>query len=479
VKTPLRSSLGRVAATVLALAAVGCNNDDLTGLNRNPNSPDEATPEFLFANATEATISRVFGTGLHMDITGLWVQHFAEHRFSTEDRYTISDGAISGHWSGFYAGPLQDLQETIQLAEEADRPAAAAQARVLQSWTFQVMTDLWGDIGYSDALRGRDASAGNTPTFDPQAEVYASLLTTLREAHDDLTGGGALTSADLLYGGDLEQWQKFTNSLRMRMAMRMSEVDATTARTEFTAALAAGPFTSNADNAMLEYIEGGSNVNPIFDYERSRDDHSVSKTIVDTLKSFADPRLPVYAKPTAAGTYVGMPNGSTTQPALTAVSHIGAYFASAASPAPVMTYAEVLFLQAEAAERGWITGDAAALYRDAIRASMQQYGIATGAIDTYLAQAKVQYAGGAAGLRQIALQKWIALYGNSVEAYAEWRRTGYPQLEAGPDALNDGLIPIRLPYPQREESLNADNLQQAIDRQGGASLNDRIWWMQP
>jgi hypothetical protein len=107
---------------------------------------------------------------------------------------------------------------------------------------------------------------------------------------------------------------------------------------------------------------------------------------------------------------------------------------------------------------------------------MTQIGVSAAAITTYLAQPAVQYAGGAAGLRQIALQKWIALFGNGPEAYAEWRRTGVPQLVAGPDAINGSRIPVRLPYPDVERSLNAAAREAAITRQGGASLNDPLWW---
>ena len=477
-KKTMRSTFALAATAALALSASACG-DGITDLNRNPNSPDEATPEFLFANATEAAISRAFGAGLHMDVTALWVQHYAEHRFSAEDSYIISDGTISGHWSGFYAGPLQDFQEAIDLAVEDGRTDAAATSRIMRAWTYHIVTDLWGDVGYSEALRGRDPSAGNTPAFDPQQQVYTALLDELEAAQASFTGTTVgLGGADLIYEGDVDAWAKFANSLRLRLAMRLSEANETVARSEFADALADGVFTGAGDNAVLNYIEGGSNQHPIFEYELDRDDHSVSKTLIDTLQSYSDPRLPIYAKPTAAGTYVGMQNGSTTQPALTAVSHIGTFFSRANAPAFVLTYDEVLFLQAEAAERGWTTGNAETLYNAAIRAAMVRVGVGTAAIDAYLLQPEVAYAGGAAGLAQIGLQKWLALYGNSVEAYSEWRRTGFPTLVGGPNASNGGQIPVRLPYPTREASLNSDNLEAAVTRQGGAGLNDEIWWDQ-
>jgi hypothetical protein len=256
------------------------------------------------------------------------------------------------------------------------------------------------------------------------------------------------------------------------MAMRMSEADAATARTEFAAALAAGVFTSNADNAVLFYVDNGTNVHPLNAYYRSAPTHAPSATLVDTLKRNADPRLAIYATPNAAGQYQGQVNGTTTEVPLTTLSSIGTFFTRAAAPSYLMTYAEVLFLQAEAAARGWIPGDAAALYRQAITAHMQQLAVPQAQIDTYLARPGVAYA----GLRSIGVQKWIALYGNGPEAYAEWRRTGHPGLTAGADALNDRRIPVRLPYPASELSLNRAELETAMARQGGATMNSPVWW---
>jgi hypothetical protein len=263
----------------------------------------------------------------------------------------------------------------------------------------------------------------------------------------------------------------------MRLAMHLSEVDADKGKQEFAVAYAAGGFTSNGDNAQLNYVGDGTWDYPIFAYERSRDDHAVSATMIDTLQSLSDPRLPLYARKNVYDTYAGAPNGYDNPPyPRDSISRIGEPFASATTPAVIMSYAEVLFLEAEAAERGWISADAGELYNQAITANMQWNGIAQGDIDAYLAQTEVAYAGGADGLRQIALQKWIALYGNGPEAYTEWRRTGYPELHAGPDAVNGGVIPVRLPYPSVEQALNGANLSQAVSNQGGASLNDPLWW---
>lgn len=468
-----RAAALRALVVALSVTVVGGCDQGLTEINRNPNSPDLATADQLFPNAVTASVTRIFGSGLHMGMTALWAQHYAQHRYTGTDLYDVSDGTISTHWSSFYMGPQQDFQEVIEKGEEAGRANVVAMGRIMQNWTFHVMTDLWGDIGYSEALRGRDPSAGNLPALDPQQEVYDGILAVLKSAQAQLDPGQfGMGNADLIYKSDAALWQKFANSLRLRVAMRLSEVDAARAQSEFNDALAAGVFTGNADNATLTYVDDEVNVHPIYAYERSRDDHSISATMVDTLKSLADPRLPIYAQLNGLGEYNGTPNGDEFDPPLATVSRIGTYFSKPNATAVLMGYSEVLFLQAEAAERGWTAGDAATLYAQAITASMEELGIAENTIVAYLAQPTVAYA----GLSSIGLQKWIALYGNGVEAYAELRRTGYPELRPGPDALNDGRMPVRLPYPLSEERRNGDNVSAAKARQGGAGLNAPLWW---
>lgn len=472
--TMKRSLLLGAVPLITLLALGGCDNG-LTDLNKNPNGPTEVDARYLFPNATVDAVNLAFGTGLNMDLTELWVQHYAESQYSTEDRYDLADGRVSGLWSGFYSGPLQDFYQVIQKGETAAQPNVAALGRIMESWTFSIVTDLWGDVGYSDALRGLDDPENMTPTYDSQQAVYGELFAALKRASAGLDEDApAFGNADLIYGGDVAKWRKFANSLRLRLAMRLSEADPATAQAEFAAALADGVFASNDDNATFVYLNDGINVNPLYAYQvqGDRDDHAVSATLVNTLQALSDPRLAVYANENDYGTYAGMPNG-TTDPALPfdSISRIGDRFVAADAPAVLMSYAEVLFLQAEAAARGWISGDAAELYNAAIAASMQQYKIPEAEIDAYLAQPEVAYG----GLQSIAVQKWIALYGNGPEAYAEWRRTGYPALQPGPDALTDA-IPVRLPYPSSEQSLNGTNLAEAVSRQGGASLSNPLWW---
>lgn len=478
---PIRNLYRAALPAALALGAAGCDQG-LTELNENPNQPEVAAAEYLFTNAVEAAVGRTTGELLNMDLTGLFVQHYAESRFSEQDRYEISDGNSQSHWTGFYAGPLQDLTEVVAKGEAENRPNVRALGMIMRAWTFQVVTDLWGDVGYSQALRIRQPDAGNTVEYDPQSAIYAGLQAELRDAAALLNPAQpAMGPADPVYNGNVERWRRFANSLRLRMAMRLSDRAPQAAAAEFADALGDGVMTSNADNAVLWYLANGTNGHPIYEYENiPRIDHAISSTMVDSLKSLNDPRLRFYAKPTSTGTYRGELPGDTRDQPLNSISRIGEWFARADAPSYIMTYAEVLFLQAEAAQRGWITGDPAALYQAAIRAHLTQFNIANDAfndipadsVNAYLAQPRVQYA----GLQSIALQKWIALYGNGPEAFAEWRRLDSPTLVPGRDALNERRIPVRLPYPVSEQSLNGDNLAAAVSRQGGASLNHRVWW---
>jgi hypothetical protein len=359
------------------------------------------------------------------------------------------------------------------------------------------MTDIWGDIPYSEANKG---TTNFTPKYDSQQEVYNGLFADLTAASEMLAPGGAgYGTADPIYNGDATKWKQFANSLRLRFALRLTKVDPEKARIEATAAIAAGVFTSNADNALLRWPGDGSNDSPIYNNFRTRDDQHLSQTLVDTLKALYisiepgndtifDPRLAVYADPIVSKlpgdtVYVGTPNGLQDDDAiaigLTNTSRVGAAYRDKKTPSILMAYSEVLFGQAEAAARGWTADDPAVLYNEAIRASMQYNGIADAVTDAYLASPRVAY-NSATGLTQIALQKWIALYAQGADAYAEYRRTGVPALKPGPAVITDPkVVARRLTYPLAEQSFNNANLQAAIAAQGGASLNDRVWWDVP
>jgi hypothetical protein len=488
---------GLAPVVALTLLAAGCDNSGLTGVNQNPNAPGSVSPQFLFPNAITDVVGRARGGSFDLTLTSLWTQHTAMDRFTDEDTYSIRPDNINGYWSGFYAGGLQDLATILTQTKPADKPNFVAPALVMKSWTFGIMTDVWGDIPYSEA---NQSDASKPPKYDAQKDIYAGILADLKTASDlSVAGGASYGTADLIYNGDATKWKKFANSLRLRYAMRLSKVDPATAQAQVAAAIAAGVFTSNADNALLRWPGDNTNNNPIYGTFVTRDDQHMSQTLVNILKSLYisigptaadtvfDPRLAVYADPILSSPtkplYVGAPNGLQDDDAIaigiTNTSRVGAAYRAKTTPSILMAYSEVLFDEAEAAARGWAPGDAAALYNAGITASMEYNGIPSSVTAAYIASPRVAYSP-ATGLQQIALQRWIALFSEGTEAYSEWRRTGVPDLKPGPAAITTPqIVARRLTYPVSEQSFNNAALQAAITAQGGALLSSRVWWDKP
>jgi len=466
-----------LSALAVGFIVTACG--DLTSINQNPNGPVDVPPPSILPSVIQTLVGGVNGVNsLNVRGGGLWVQYYSEIQYRDEDKYIVRSGT-SGGW-GFYTNVLQDAQRMIQKGEASSIPNWSAVGRILKSYTFGVMTDAMGDLPYSQALKGDTVLA---PAYDTQQAIYNGLLADLAQASSeiDLAGVGFATG-DLMYDGNMGRWRKFANSLRLRLAIRLSNVDATKAANEAAAAVAAGVFTSNADNAQLMYLATSPNRNPIYNDARGRDDYGLSKTYVDSLTSWNDPRLPIFAQINPAGTgYQGLPNGLNDGEGtpIVNISRIGAYWRETPNaPMHLSTYSEVLFLQAEAAERGWIVGSAATFYADAIRASMEQYGVAAAAITTYLADSRVTYVPGATGLQQIAYQKWVSMFMQGMEAWTEWRRTLVPALVPGPRAVLSN-IPERLPYDDNEAVLNKVNLDAAVAAQGlgaGNNLTTPLWF---
>ena len=473
-------TLSLIAAAVF-LSGTACNKD-LTSINTNPNGPVSVPPPSLLSQVIQNTVNAFHGPGNNVDIRGggLWVQYYSEVQYRDEDKYIVRPGT-SASW-GMYNGSLEDCQRMIVQGDATNTPNWSAVGRIMKSYIFSEMTDAMGDLPYSEALKG---DTNLTPAYDTQQQIYTGLFKDLKTADSEIVASGiGFSSGDLMYGGDMTEWKKFANSLRLRLALHLTNVDATTGKAMAAAAVAAGVFTDNSDNAQLNYLASSPNQNPVYTnvYVDGRDDYGLSKTLVDSLLSWNDPRLPFYAQldkplPSDVGIvphYQGLPNGLNDGAGtpIRFVSRIGALWRETpAAPLSLMTYSEVLFLEAEAAERGWIAGNAATYYNAAITASMQWYGIDNATITTYLAQPRVVYTPGAAGLTQIAYQKWASLFLQGVEAWTEVRRTGVPTITPGINAVLSKM-PERLPYFDQEEVLNQVNVDAAVARQGFASYSD-------
>ncbi|MCG6988884.1 MAG: SusD/RagB family nutrient-binding outer membrane lipoprotein [Gemmatimonadetes bacterium] len=472
-----------VLSVFLVTALCACDRG-LTEVNVDPNAPTDVGPEYFLPTAITWAVGGVHGGWLMLNMTEIWSQQLVQLQYPVQEKGDVRPDKIQGFWDGFYLDVLTDIQTVVTKGQASGKGKIEGVGLTWRTWVFQQITDIWGDVPYSEALR---ASEGITaPVYDPQQDIYTGMLQDLSDAVDRLSSGsGSFGSGDVLYDNDFGKWRRFANSLRMRLAMRLSEVDPATARSQFAAAYQAGAFESNDDNAVLRW-PGAPYRNPVFDWCNTYQMNGVSATMIDTLKSLGDPRLALYAEPAAQdGEYRGLGNGIVNPPLLlSSYSRPGRFWTEGATtPSPIMTYAEALLLEAEAAARGWISADPATLYEAGIRASMHQYDPWSPAneptdaeIDAYLAEPRVVY-DAATGLDQIHLQQWLALYMNGPEAWFNWRRTDVPHLQAGPD-LTLPRIPIRFTYPDLEQSLNKANLEAAVARQGGGLdlMTTPVWW---
>ena len=462
------------------LAAASCKKD-LADINKNPNAAENPQPSYLLTAAQKISSDAYWGADNNFNSSLLIVQHWAKIQYTDPDRYIFSNSSFTSLWNTVYSQSIADLNAIIQLPEEKANSNYKNVAVILRSWVFQLLTDAYGNIPYKQAA---NIAEYITPEYDAQEDVYKGLLAELKTAVAALDENDKAISGDVIYDGNIADWKKFGNSLRLRIAFRIADRDPETARQEISDVLAdaGGVIADNSETAQLVYADAPQQ-NPASAWFDTRDDYRISKTIVDKLYALNDPRLPIYAsKPTDASVtdYVGVPNGLTTTDAsnlgFAKTSKPGAYFLAPHAPAVIFSNAEVLFYKAEAVARGIITGDAAALYNQAITASLNQYGITdAGIIQNYLSQPQVQY-NAANYKKSIGEQKWIALFGDGLEAFAEWRRLDYPQLAPGPAAVLEGKTPVRFIYPGTEQSLNGENYKKAVDAQGADLLTTRLWF---
>lgn len=460
------------------ITTVSCKKD-LAEINRNPNATENPQPDYLLTAAEKISSDLYWGADNNFNATLLIIQHWAKIQYTEPDRYIFSNSSFTSLWNTGYAQSITNLNTILQLPDEKANPNYKGVALILRSWIFSLLTDAYGNIPYKQA---GDIKNNLTPQYDSQQEVYNGLLNDLKNAGGLLSASGNAIAGDIIYSGSIDRWKKFANALRFRIALRIADRDPDKAKLVINEVLTSGLISNNAETARFVYSTSPMQ-NPVSAWFDTRDDFRIGKTMVDKLYALNDPRLPVYAnKPTDASVtnYVGVPSGLTTSDAnnlgFAKTSKPGSYFSTAQAPAVIISYAEILFDRAEAAARGFTTENANDLYNAAITASFNQYGITDNTIITnYLNQAAVAY-DAANFKRSIGEQKWIALFGQGLEAFAEWRRLDYPQLTAGATGVLDGKIPVRFIYPGTEQSLNGDNYKIAVTSQGADNLLTRLWF---
>lgn len=504
------------------LLGASCNKG-LESINIDPNHINGEKMEFNYL----FTAAEVYTSGTDWDAwrnsliyTSTMIQHLASTQsYWNGDKYTYNDGYNSAFWDRNYPNAVTNIVEVINaFKDDPENSNAYHIARILKAFIYHRMTDLYGDVPYSEAGLGY-ISKINYPKYDRQEDIYADLLKELKESAEGLDANKANTlgGADLIYAGNALSWRKFAYSLMLRLGMRMSKVDPARAQQWVETAVQGGLFAGNSENAIIKHdavtndaAEGNGKVLSFQDPNATR----LSKTFVDYLKSKNDPRL-IYLSTVATNpsiawgslgfdygdtTYakqLGMPNGYDELGGATDISKASNWpgdmnkysivnrytFARVNAPTFLLTYSANQFLLAEAALRGWTTGNAADYYNAAIRAAMQQLnqaganpGVSDSQINAYLAAHPFDATN---ALKQINTEYWVATFMDEYEAWANWRRTGYPELTPVRyfGNVTGGTIPRRFTYPVSEGTINGTNYMDAVSRMSdGDKMTSRVWW---
>lgn len=457
-------------------------------INSTPNNPTSVPPSVLLP---ETTVGIAWANGNDLNrATSALVQHIAGVANQTQsyDVFNFS-GAFDNQWNGeLYNGCIANSIQLINL-DSATNPIYSGIAKIQMAYAFSMITDVWGEAPYSQAGLGLKYL---TPRFDKVQDIYqgnaslgiVSLFDLVKSGMADLDKPNNVFKPgkdDLVYGGDVTKWKRFANSLMLKFAIQMSNINPTLAKSTIQSVIDGNNYI-NANSLDFDVNFGSSvfNQNPIyaFNYVNRTGDQMLSLRLLNLMRSLNDTlRLSkLFTKPN--GVFTAFDNGSTvTAPALATRSQYGAYFVGTSGSAPLhlLTYAQVQFILAESAVVLGTTGDANTYYQNGIKAHMQKIGMTDAEIANYFTtnSSVVTLAGSMEDMRkQIITQKYISNIGNGIEAFNDYRRTGYPVLALpnNPGGDDPTVIPTRLPYTNTELSNNpnAPNPRPQV--------NVKLWW---
>lgn len=463
--------------SALVFITMACTKDVST-LNTDPKNPAVLPSYAFFTNAQRTFSNTLASSNVNLNIFRLIVQHWQETQYPEESQYDLGTREINDNiWNALYRDVIRDLRESKALiptdvADATTQKNQLAIVEIMEIYAWYYLVTTFGDIPYTEAL---DIDKP-FPVYDDAQTIYNDLLARLDLAVGDLDiSGSSFGGADLVYQGDVAKWKKFGNSLKIKMGMTIVDVDPATAESVVESAYASGAFTSNEDNATLTYTNAPPNTNPIWvDLVQSgRDDFVAASTLIDEMKTLKDPRINDFFTTDQSGTgYSGADPG--VQSAYAQYSHVHPDITRPEFPGVFLDYAETELFLAEAAQRGFNVGETAKEHYDqGVTASILYWGGTVVEATAYLSQPAV--ASSATSYKQkIGIQKWIALFNRGWDAWIEWRRLDYPQLEKAHDALTD--IPLRYPYPVNEQNVNRTNFEAASDAIGGDDVTTKLWW---
>lgn len=482
----------------LLLTLSACTKD-FEKINTPPTSVTEVDPSLL--------LSRILRDGTFQESGevpnnkfGSWVQHWAGGPVVPVSRYF--EGPENLIWSQHYVllrNIIQIKEELTDLADIPEGRTKLAIAEIYEVYLYQRLTDLFGDIPFSEVTHS-NIEVNRTPKFDKQEDIYPVLVKRLDAALAKMHAGDqSYGTADFFYQGKIEGWQKFGNSLKLRLGMRMRYANPELAKETVQEAMNSsyGLLASNQDNAAVPTYSDAQaeNQNPILRQAitGSSDIRYLANTLINKLKEYNDPRLPLLAEPVTINgieTYQGIGVALTDNELSELIRsnystpNRNTWFSLNFDPIPsyAMTFADISFYKAEAALLGWgaTPADAELYFQEGVQAAfaVAPYNLST--IPESYKNEVLNFSGitEEEKMEKIATQKWIHLFGRNMEAFAEWRRTGYPELTPGPNpGSTNGTIPRRGIYSSEEAELNGVNYKEAVSRMSdGDSFLSRVWW---
>ena len=484
---------------VLVLTIGACDNG-FNEMNVDPTKPSQIDPSAKFTYLQLHTAGEWYGSYLFYSVIQLMPN---VQQINITHYHPIFSYKPGKNTHMFYEAQykhsiktLVDLREQLSESNSDTKNVDLAILDIQKVLTFSRITDLWGDIPYSEA--GLGAIEGiRFPKFDKQSDIYNDMLTSLESAVSTLNSGGSSSfgASDIIYGGDTGKWVKFANSLMLRLALRLVKVDEASAQTWAQKAINGGVMQSNDDIAYIKMEnhpnDQGPNVNQLTKCFTSRHPNQIkiSKPFMDFMKDRNDPRVSVLCSTVDGNTDFALQEGQDindfTRAEANSKPNINIFGGSGITiydaPFFFQTYAEVEFMLAEAAKRWGNNGDVEPHYNEGVKAAMEYlslYGatISEAQINEYLNNNPFDDAN---ALQMINEQYWVATFGNGVETYSNWRRSGFPELVPMEIAngLTGGIIPRRFVYPGSEKLNNTNNVQEAIDRISGGDANtSRVWW---
>lgn len=489
-----------IIACLTAVVCLSACSGEFDKINTNPNKmevgavhPSSLLPNILFSGAS-GMVSQSYNLADEL------IQYsVSSNTTDAYHRYQIPNGVSATLWNlcARWAASADHMRSLC--GDDAALCNFKAIALTMRAYYMQVLTDSFGDAPFDEAFKGMEGLM--KPVFNTQKEIYQALIESLLEANSLYNATYTMTDSqkakDLLYGGDLVKWQKFTNSLLVRVLNRISgvndpDIDAVGLLKEIQSNPGAYPvFASNQDSAQYRFTGVDSNLSPYGSTNEVAFNNSrrAGEFIVGLMDATGDPRISLYFVQ-VGGKWGGAVSGAPTRDETGASSAamlnkviLGDYD----SPFSFMNYDEVLFIWAEAAQKGIIPGGESAAenyYNQAVEASLRhwsempgnRYPLSELAISQFLS--KIQYEG---TYRQLMNQKYIALFWCGFEAWAEYRRTGYPELSIAPTTLNDNILPRRLEYPVNTAATNPENYAAAVARlrgeyKGDDDMKTPVWW---